>query len=101
MSTSNGSAPSGTVTDQVADAVARGQQMMTELASGVTELWSAALSGADDATRRTGSGTVVGGLPSTAAEFVDRAYDTGIAVLEMQRSAAHQVLGAMSSLRTR
>ncbi|WP_433800978.1 hypothetical protein [Actinomycetospora sp. CA-084318] len=101
MSTSNGTAPTGNVTDQVADAVARGQQLMTELASGVTELWSAALSGADDATRRAGSGTVVGSLPSTAAEFVDRAYDTGIAVLEMQRSAAHQMLGAVSALRTR
>ncbi|WP_018331674.1 hypothetical protein [Actinomycetospora chiangmaiensis] len=100
MSTSNGTAPTGNVTDQVADAVARGQQMMTELTSGVTELWTAALSGADDATRRVGTGSLPGGLPS-AGEFVDRAYDTGIALLEMQRSAAHQVLGAMSAFRTR
>jgi hypothetical protein len=102
MSTSNGTAPAGNVTDQVTDAMARGQQMMTELTTGITELWSAALSGADDATRRAGvgSGTLPAGLPS-AGEFIDRAYDTGIAVLEMQRSAAHQVLGAMSALRLR
>ncbi|GAA4827164.1 hypothetical protein GCM10023201_12480 [Actinomycetospora corticicola] len=100
MSTSNGSAPTGNVTDQVADAVARGQQLMTELAGGVTELFSAALSGADDATRRAGTGTLPVGL-SSAGEFVDRAYDTGIAVLEMQRSMAHQMLGAVSSMRLR
>lgn len=104
MPTSNGTAPTGNaanaVTDQVADAVARSQQLMTELTSGVSDLWTAALSGADDATRRAGTGTLPLGF-SSAGEFVDRAYDTGIAVLEMQRSAAHQLLGAMSALRLR
>jgi hypothetical protein len=105
MSTSNGTTPhASAVTDQMADAVARGQQLMTELTSGVTELFTAALSGADEATRRAGvgsaNGNLMAGLPS-AGEFVDRAYDTGIAVLEMQRSAAHQMLGAVSALRMR
>ncbi|MDL5154742.1 hypothetical protein [Actinomycetospora termitidis] len=98
MSTSNGSTPTATVTDQMADAVSRGQSLLTEFATGVSELWSAALSGADDAARRSGAGSLPTAFPS-ADEIVDRAYDTGIAVLELQRSAAHQVLGAFTALR--
>ncbi|MEJ2870324.1 hypothetical protein WCD74_21320 [Actinomycetospora sp. OC33-EN08] len=95
MSTSHPT--TSTVTDQMTDALTRGQSMLTELATGVGELWSAALSGADDAARRSGAGSVPA-LPS-ATEIVDRAYDTGIAVLELQRSAAHQVIGSFAALR--
>lgn len=80
------------VTDPFVDLVSRGQRAMTDAATGMAEMWGAALSGADDATRRA-SGT----LPATPSfgEAVDRAVDTGIAVLEMQRSVAHQVLDAL------
>ncbi len=80
------------VTDQVADVVSRGQKAVTDAATGMAEMWGAALNGADDAARRA-SGSVPA-YPS-AGEMVDRAVDTGIAVLEMQRSVAHQVLDAL------
>jgi glycerate kinase len=88
--TSNGHAR--TVTDPFVDLVSRGQRAVTDAATGMAEMWGAALSGADDATRRAS-----GPLPTTASlgEAVDRAVDTGIAVLEMQRSVAHQVLDAL------
>ncbi|MCD2193257.1 hypothetical protein LQ327_07640 [Actinomycetospora endophytica] len=81
-----------TVTDQVTDVMSRGQQAMTDAATGMAQLWGAALHGADDAARRTS-----GSIPAypSAGEMVDRAVDTGIAVLEMQRSVAHQVLDAL------
>jgi hypothetical protein len=80
------------VTDQVMDVMSRGQKAMTDAATGMAEMWGAALSGADEATRRSS-----GSMPAapSAVEFVDRAVDTGIAVLEMQRSVAHQVLDAL------
>jgi hypothetical protein len=81
-----------TVTDGFAGMMSRSQKAVTDAASGMTEMWGAALNGADDAARRT-SGSLPG-YPS-AGEFVDRAVDTGIAVLEMQRSVAHQVLDAL------
>ena len=80
------------VTDQVMDVMSRGQKAMTDAATGMAEMWGAALSGADDATRRA-SGSMP--VQPSAGEFVDRAVDTGIAVLEMQRSVAHQVLDAL------
>ncbi|HEY2221044.1 hypothetical protein [Actinomycetospora sp.] len=80
------------VTDQVMDVMSRGQKAMTDATTGMAQMWGAALKGADDAGRRTpGSGPV----PPSAGELVDRAVDTGIAVLEMQRSVAHQVLDAL------
>ena len=74
------------------DVMSRGQKAMTDAATGMSEMWGAALSGADEATRRSS-----GSMPAapSAVEFVDRAVDTGIAVLEMQRSVAHQVLDAL------
>jgi hypothetical protein len=88
--TSNGHAR--TVTDPFVDLVSRGQRAVTDAATGMAEMWGAALTGADEATRRAS-----GSLPATPAfgEAVDRAVDTGIAVLEMQRSVAHQVLDAL------
>ena len=89
--TSNGT---GTVTDQFTDAMARGQQAMSEAATGVAQLWSAAFQGAEGASTKVPQmGAFPVAVPS-AGEMVDRAYDTGIAVLEMQRSVAHQVLDA-------
>ena len=96
--TSNGT---GTVTDQFTDAMTRGQQAMNEAATGVAQLWSAAFQGAEGANTsvpQTGSFPQMGSFPvamPSAVEMVDRAYDTGIAVLEMQRSMAHQVLDAL------
>jgi len=89
-STSNGRP--NAVTDGFTEMMSRSQKAVTDAASGMAEMWGAALSGADDAARRT-SGTLPG-VPS-AGEFVDRAVDTGIAVLEMQRSVAHQVLDTL------
>ena len=89
------SAPNGQRTaglDQVADVMSRGQQAMTDAAPGMAQMWGAALRGADDAAR--GASGPVPGYPS-AGELVDHAVDTGIAVLEMQRSVAHQVLDAL------
>jgi hypothetical protein len=79
-------------TDQVLDVLSRGQQTMTDAATGMARIWGAALSGADEATRH-GAGP----LPLTASlgDLVDQAGDTGVAVLEMQRSFAHQMLDAM------
>ena len=91
--TSNGT---GTMTDQFTEAMARGQQAMSEATTGVAQLWSAAFQGADG-----GASTAVpqpGAFPvamPSVGEMVDRAYDTGIAVLEMQRSVTHQVLDAL------
>lgn len=89
-STSNGH--QNAVTDQVADVMSRGQKAMTDAATGMAQMWGAALNGAEEAARRTS-----GSAPAhpSAGEFVDRAVDTGIAVLEMQRSVAHQVLDAL------
>jgi hypothetical protein len=80
------------VTDGFADVLSRSQKAVTDAATGMAEMWGAALHGADDAVRRTS-----GSLPGypTPGEVVDRAVDTGIAVLEMQRSVAHQVLDAL------
>lgn len=79
-------------TDQVVDVMSRGQQAVTDAATGMAQMWGAALHGADDAARRAS-----GSAPAypSVGEFVDRAVDTGIAVLEMQRSVAHQVLDAL------
>jgi hypothetical protein len=89
-SASNGHRTAGL--DQVVDVMSRGQQAVTDAATGMAEMWGAALNGADDAARRA-AGSVPG--PASAGELVDRAVDTGIAVLEMQRSVAHQVLDAL------
>jgi hypothetical protein len=80
------------VADPFVDLVSRGQRAVTDAATGMAEMWGAALTGADEATRRTS-----GSLPTVPAlgEAVDRAVDSGIAVLEMQRSIAHQVLDAL------
>lgn len=80
------------VTDQVIDVLSRGQNAMNDAAAGMAQLWGAVLPGAGEAARP-GSGTPVG--PAAAGEMVDRVVDTGIAVLEMQRSVAHQVLDAL------
>jgi hypothetical protein len=89
-STSNGRP--NAVTDGFMDMMSRSQKAASDAATGMADVWGAARSGADEAARRT-SGTLPG-VPS-AGEFVDRAVDTGIAVLEMQRSVAHQVLDAL------
>ena len=93
-STSNGRANAG---DGFVDMVSRGQKAVTDAATGMAEMWGAALSGADDAARRTSASFPGGALPGypSPGEVVDRAVDTGIAVLEMQRSVAHQVLDAL------
>lgn len=85
----------GTMTDQFTDAMARGQQAMSEATTGVAQLWSAAFQGADGASTSVPQpGAYPVAMPSVG-EMVDRAYDTGIAVLEMQRSVTHQVLDAL------
>ncbi|MFC5062773.1 hypothetical protein [Actinomycetospora atypica] len=85
----------GTMTDQFTDAMARGQQAMSEAATGAAKLWSAAFQGAEGAsTSVPQSGAFPIAMPSVG-EMIDRSYDTGIAVLEMQRSVAHQVLDAL------
>lgn len=87
----HGQGSASAVTDQLMDVLSRGQQTMTDAASGWAELWGSALSAADEGSRRPAGGSFAGSLPSPV-EVVDRFYDTGVAVLEMQRSFAHQVL---------
>lgn len=94
--------------DQALDVIAQAQEAGIRLAGSVAESWAAMLRGVP------GLGSVLGadtsgssfgdsfggalgtaGVPHTAVEAVDRFYDTGVQLLEAQRSAAHHMLGAM------
>jgi len=98
--------------DQALDVIAQAQEAGIRFAGSVAESWTAVLRGIPGVGSVLGadtSGTPFGnsfgnsfgsalgsaGVPHTAVEAVDRFYDTGVQLLEAQRSAAHQVLGAM------
>lgn len=98
--------------DQALDVIAQAQEAGLRFAGSVAESWAAVLRGIP------GVGSVLGvdtsgssfgnsfgdsfggalgatGVPHTAVDAVDRFYDTGVQLLEAQRSAAHHMLGAM------
>jgi hypothetical protein len=91
--------------DQALDVIAQAQEAGLRFAGTVAESWTAVLRGVP------GIGTALGGdtfgnalgnlgghtgVPHSAVEAVDRFYDTGVQLLEAQRSAAHHVLGAVA-----
>jgi hypothetical protein len=95
--------------DQALDVIAQAQEAGLRFAGSVAESWAAVLRGvpgvgsvlgADTSGQPFGNsfGSALGatGAPHTAVEAVDRFYDTGVQLLEAQRSAAHHVLGAMA-----
>lgn len=107
--------------DQALDVIAQAQEAGIRFAGSVAESWAAVLRGmpgvgsvlgADTSGSSLGNsfGSSLGdsfgdsfggalgtaGVPHTAVEAVDRFYDTGVQLLEAQRSAAHHVLGAMA-----
>jgi hypothetical protein len=94
--------------DQALDVIAQAQEAGIRFAGSVAESWAAVLRGipgvgsvlgADTPGSSFGNsfgpGSGTAGVPHTAVEAVDRFYDTGVQLLEAQRSAAHHVLGAM------
>lgn len=89
--------------EQALDMITQVQEAGLRLAGAVAESWTSVLRGvpglvpgaADAPAGATGAGLpTAAGLPRSAAEAVDRFYDTGVQVLEAQRSAVHHVLGA-------
>ena len=90
--------------DQALDVIAQAQEAGIRFAGSMAESWAAVLRGipgvgsvlgADTSGNSFGGALGTAGVPHTAVEAVDRFYDTGVQVLEAQRSAAHHVLGAM------
>jgi hypothetical protein len=86
--------------EQAFDMITQVQEAGLRLAGSVAESWAAVLRslpglapGLADGPATTAAGAT--GLPRTAAEAVDRFYDTGVQVLEAQRSAVHHALGAV------
>jgi hypothetical protein len=88
-----------TARDQALDMITQVQEAGLRLAGAVVESWTSVLRGVPGLVSgvdapATATAATAGGLPRTAAEAVDRFYDTGVQVLEAQRSAVHHVLGA-------
>jgi hypothetical protein len=98
--------------DQALDVIAQAQEAGIRFAGSVAESWASVLRGIPGLGSVLGADTPGGslgnsfghpfggglgtaGVPHTAVEAVDRFYDTGVQLLEAQRSAAHHVLGAM------
>ena len=99
--------------DEALDVIAQAQEAGIRFAGSVAESWAAVLRGVPGLgsvlgadTSGNGFGNSFGnsfggalgtaGVPHTAVEAVDRFYDTGVQLLEAQRSAAHHMLGAMA-----
>jgi hypothetical protein len=92
--------------DQALDVIAQAQEAGLRFAGTVAESWTAVLRGVPGVGSALGGGGdafshALGnlghtGVPQSAAEAVDRFYDTGVQLLEAQRSAAHHVLGAVA-----
>ena len=86
--------------DQAFDVIAEVQEAGLRFAGSVAESWATVLRGVPGLTGVLGGDDARGGdlasrLPQTAGEAVDRFYDTGVQILEAQRSAAHHVLDAV------
>ncbi|MDD7920485.1 hypothetical protein [Actinomycetospora callitridis] len=94
--------------DQALDVIAQAQEAGIRFAGSVAESWASVLRGIPGVGSALGADTPgsslgnsfggalgTAGVPHTAVEAVDRFYDTGVQLLEAQRSAAHHVLGAM------
>jgi hypothetical protein len=90
--------------DQALDVIAQAQEAGLRFAGTVAESWTAVLRGVPGVGAALGGdtfGNALGNLghtavPHSAVEAVDRFYDTGVQLLEAQRSAAHHVLGAVA-----
>ncbi|MDD7966281.1 hypothetical protein [Actinomycetospora lemnae] len=89
--------------DRAVDTIAQVQEAGLRLAGSVAESWASALRGLPGLPGLSGVPGLaqgvdhgVAGLPRTPAEVVDRVYDTGVQILEAQRSVAHQVLEAVA-----
>src|SRR3954453_18170905 len=88
-----------------ADLLSQVQEAGLRLAGSVAESWAAVLRGvpglpgalgAGDGHHDVRPGELAAHLPQSAGEAVDRFYDTGVQILEAQRSAAHHVLDAVA-----
>ncbi|GAA4923358.1 hypothetical protein EV188_103331 [Actinomycetospora succinea] len=86
------------VRERAVDMLTQVQEAGLRFAGSVAESWTAALQNVPGAGAVTGKGAAAGvpGLPRTPFEAVDRFYDTGVQILEAQRSVAHQVLEAVA-----
>jgi len=87
--------------DQALDMITQVQEAGLRLAGSVAESWATVLRSVPNvvpgvAGATAGADGPASALPRTAIEAVDRFYDTGVQVLEAQRSAIHHVLGAVA-----
>ncbi|PVZ09625.1 hypothetical protein [Actinomycetospora cinnamomea] len=89
--------------DQALDMITQVQEAGLRLAGSVAESWATVLRslpglapGVADGPATAATAANATALPRTAAEAVDRFYDTGVQVLEAQRSAVHHALGAVA-----
>ncbi|WP_433784853.1 hypothetical protein ACQPX6_01100 [Actinomycetospora sp. CA-101289] len=85
--------------EQALDMITQVQEAGLRLAGAFAESWTSVLRGVPGlvpggADAPAAATAATAGLPRSAAEAVDRFYDTGVQVLEAQRSAVHHVLGA-------
>ena len=89
--------------DQALDVITQIQEAGLRFAGAVAESWASVLRGVPGLQGLPGlqgvlgaadahPGDTTGHLPQTAGDAVDRFYDTGVQILEAQRSAAHHVL---------
>lgn len=78
------------------DLFARAQEVGLTCAGTVAESLTALLRGVPGVGDGTSVPGAVSGLAGVPAEVVDRFYDTGIQILEAQRSVAHGVLEAVA-----
>ncbi|MEJ2886705.1 hypothetical protein [Actinomycetospora aeridis] len=83
------------VRERAVDMFAQVQEAGLRFAGSVAETWTAALQNVPGVGAVTGRGAPAG-LLSSPGEAVDRFYDTGVQLLEAQRSVAHQVLDAVA-----
>lgn len=83
--------------DQALDVMTQVQEAGLRFAGAVAESWASVLRGVPGLPGVLGAGDAQPGeyaarVPASASEAVDRFYDTGVHILEAQRSAAHHVL---------
>jgi hypothetical protein len=82
------------VRERAVDMITQVQEAGLRFAGSVAETWSSALQNVPGVGSVSGQGAAAG-LPRTPSEAVDRFYDTGVQILEAQRSVVHQVLDAV------
>lgn len=75
---------------QAFDLFQQGQDATMKLVGALSDSWTA-LSRGDAAT-----GSMASMMPGEPGEMIDRVYDTGVQILEMQRALAHGALNAVT-----